>query len=350
MNPHPVPEARSLAEILFPARDARFDAIIDALSVPETGPASDNLISNEDSYPRVAGAIAREVPPDGVYLGVGPDQNLTLLAHARPSLAFLLDFRRRNLLLHLVHKALMTLAGDRAGYLSLLTARRPGRLREEPTAGDLVDAFRAARFDRARLDGTTAEVARLLKPLGVVREHEWAAVATIQAKLAGPGLDARFLALKMYPTFAQLMLTKDRDGRPAHFLARESTYQLVRSLHVGDRILPLVGEFGQGPCLGKLGDWLRRHALSISLFYISDVEFFLFRSGRFPTYVEELGRLPWARDGRLVRTSTREIVHSDRVPGDSSTTSIVPVTAFLEAVRAKTVRSVDDLFRESGAR
>ncbi|MHC5539360.1 LIC_10091 family protein [Singulisphaera rosea] len=338
------PEARSLSEILFPARDARFDAIIEALSVPETGPASDNLISNEDSYPRVAGEIAREVGPEGVYLGVGPDQNLTLLAHARPSLAFILDFRRKNLLLHLVHKALMTLAEDRVDYLSRLTARRPGRLPADPTVEDLVDVFGAAPFDHARLSGVIADVARVLKPLGVVREGEWATIATIQAKLAGPGLGARFLALKMYPTFARLMLTKDRDGQPAHFLARESTYQLVRSLQVGERILPLVGEFGRGPCLEGLGLWLRRHALSISLIYISDVEFFLFRSGRFPTYLDELGRLPWTRDARLVRTSTREIVHPDRVPGDSSTTSIVPVAAFLAAARAKAYRSVDDLF------
>ncbi len=39
-----------------------------------------------------------------------------------------MDYRRRNLLLHLVHKALFMLSLDRVAYLSRLTARTPGRL------------------------------------------------------------------------------------------------------------------------------------------------------------------------------------------------------------------------------
>ncbi len=56
-----------------------------ALSERETGPAADNLVSNEDSYPRVAAEVARSCPPGHVYLGVGPDQNFTLLARRSPA-------------------------------------------------------------------------------------------------------------------------------------------------------------------------------------------------------------------------------------------------------------------------
>ena len=58
----------------------------------------------------MAGAIERRVAPGGVYLGVGPDQNFTYIAHARPDLSLIVDYRRRNALLHLLHKALFGLA------------------------------------------------------------------------------------------------------------------------------------------------------------------------------------------------------------------------------------------------
>src|SRR3954469_5791801 len=146
-----MPRQPTLAEVLFPSRDARLGAVVRDLSEPETGPPADNLVSNEDSYPRVATELDRAALGSGVYLGVGPDQNFTLIGHAKPKLAFILDFRRRNLLLHLVHKALMGLSADRVAYLSRLTARRPGSLPPDPTAEALVAAFLAAPFDRDML-------------------------------------------------------------------------------------------------------------------------------------------------------------------------------------------------------
>lgn len=334
----------SLAELLFPSRDERFDRVLRALSQPQSGPHGDNLMSNEDSYPRVAGELARRVPPGGVYLGVGPDQNFTLVAHARPRLAVIMDYRRRNLLVHLLHKALFSLGRDRVSYLSRLLARRPGPLPANPTAAELVAAFAPAGLDRNRLRAITAEVAAVLGPLGVVDGREWNEVATIEARLAGPGMSARFLALPMYPTLGHLIETKDRASRPAHILAREDLYQRVRDLQLGDQILPIVGDYGRSPALPRLGAWLRKHALRISLFYISDVEFFLLRSGLFATYIENLQTLPWHQDALIVRTSTREIAHPARVAGDSSTTLLEPIAPFLAAARAGRIKTADDLF------
>jgi hypothetical protein len=58
-----VPPIRHLQEILFPDRGASFARIIAELSEPETGPAADHLISDEDSYPTVAGELARTTSP-----------------------------------------------------------------------------------------------------------------------------------------------------------------------------------------------------------------------------------------------------------------------------------------------
>ena len=64
----------------------------------------------------------------GAYIGVGPDQNFSYIARIRPSVAYIIDIRRDNLLLHLLFKALFALAPDRVTYLSLLTGRSPPAL------------------------------------------------------------------------------------------------------------------------------------------------------------------------------------------------------------------------------
>ncbi len=337
--------AERLMDVVFPARDQSFARVVEGLSEPETGRPADNLITNEDSFARVSDDLERLAPEGGVYLGVGPDQNFTYIARARPRLAFVLDFRRRNALLHLAHKALFAIAPDRVSYLARLTARTPGPLPEGPTADDLVAAFEGVEMDRRRLDATIADVAGYLGPLGVVGADEWPELATILAKLAGPGTNARFLALPMYPTFGHLVRSRDRLGRPAHFLAREDWYQTVRTTQIGDQVLPLVGDFAGPKALPALADWLRHRHLGLSVFYISDVEFFLLRSGRFATYIANLRKLPWLEGAVLIRTSTREIPHPERHPGDSSTTILRPVAPFLEAAGAGRIRTVDDLLR-----
>jgi len=334
-----------LADVAFPARDQSLARVIAALSEPDVGRPADNLVTNEDSFGRVAGDLRRLAPRGGVYLGVGPDQNLTYIAHARPRLAFVLDFRRRNALLHLAHKALFALAPDRAGYLSRLAARMPRPLPVDPTPEALIAAFEGVAMGRPSLDAAVAAVAATLRPLGLVAEPEWADLATIQAKLAGPGLSARFLALPIYPTLARLILASDRQGQPAHFLARDEWYRSIREAHLGDRIIPLVGDYAGPHALPALAAWLRRRGLALSVLAISDVEFFLLRAGRFPAYIANLAALPWLDGALLIRTSTREIDHPERTPGDSSTTILRPVAPFLVRAKAAKIKSLDDLFR-----
>ncbi len=334
-------------DLTFPARDERLATVVDQLSDSSDGPHADNFVSNEDSFPRVAATLAKRAHPGGIYLGVGPDQNFTYIAQARPALAFIVDFRRRNLLLHLLHKALFSLAVDRVSYLERLTARHVRRFPLSPTAEDLVDAFSKAPFDRNRLDQTISEVVAVLRPLALIRDEEWSTLATIHARLAGPGIHARFLALRIYPTFARLMTTTGRDGQPSHLFARESFYQVVRSCQLGDRVIPVVGDFSSLSTLPRLGDWLRKRGFSVDVFYTSDVEFFLLRSGKFSPYLANLIQLPWSREAVIVRTSTREIVHSERFAGDSSTTIVRPVARFLKAAKSGEIRTLDDLFAES---
>src|SRR5437868_10987621 len=100
-----------------------FAARIAELSEPGGFFDTDNLISNERSYLHVVPALRESGMSGGAYIGVGPDQNFSYIAQAKPAIAFIVDLRRDNLLLHLLFKALFSMAETRLDYLSLLFGR-----------------------------------------------------------------------------------------------------------------------------------------------------------------------------------------------------------------------------------
>ena len=61
-----------------------FADVVAALSEPGGYFDTDNLISNEASYLHVMGGLRELGLSGGAYLGVGPDQNFSYIAHVRP--------------------------------------------------------------------------------------------------------------------------------------------------------------------------------------------------------------------------------------------------------------------------
>ena len=331
-------------DLTFPARDQSIRRIVSVCSEITTARHADNFVTNEDSIPAILGELASRAEKTSVYLGVGPDQNFSMIAQARPALAFVVDFRRRNLLLHLIHKAIFALSPDRVTYLQRITCRNPAELDRDAPVERLVEAFQAAAYSRSNQLEWIRDVRVLLEPLEIIRDDEWQELAIMQTRLAGPGLNAKFLALPMYPTSARLILAKGVDGERRHFLSNEPFYQTVRELQRNDRLVPIVGDFAGSRTFSALGDWLQARRFQVGVFYVSDVEFFLIRQGGFASYLANLERIPWSKSAVLVRTSTREIDHPRRVRGDSSTTILESDTAFLKRARDGRVISVDDLF------
>jgi hypothetical protein len=325
--------------------ESPYKALLDRLGEPPAGPASaDNLMTNEDSIASVLDRLA-ELPAGNAYLGVGPDQNFSMIATTRPSMALVLDYRAKNRNLHLLHKALVERSLDRFAYLKTFWARSP--VTDAGTEADparLAAAFAAAPMKPEVLAESQRDVRRFLESEGFRAEADFADIAKIQARLAGPGPEGRFLALKMYPTIGRLIAMKSRSGRPGHWLADDALYKIVRKLHQADAIGPVVADWAGTLAMPKIAAYLSEIRTKVGCVYVSDVEFFLFRAGAFDRYVANLARLPIADEAVIVRTSTREIDHPERVAGNSSTTIVRSLPAFLEAARAGKIRRWDDLF------
>ena len=81
--------------------DEQFWSVIASASEPGGSFRYDNLISNETALQQIIPEL-QKTPRAGAYLGVGPEQNFTYITALKPSIAFIIDIRRDNMLLHLL--------------------------------------------------------------------------------------------------------------------------------------------------------------------------------------------------------------------------------------------------------
>ena len=310
-------EGRAQIGAAAPSRQATVQALTDAewgalvLSLSEDGGFfdTDNLISNEGSYLHAVGPL--RAVAGGAYIGVGPDQNFSYMAAARPAIAFVVDIRRDNLLHHLLLRALLALSSNRAEYLARLHGRA---LPENPRAWDeraLADIL--ARIDSLRLDptamrATRAAVDSVVRALPLpLTDADLAAIERFHRAFIDAGPSLRFVTFgrpprPCYPTYRQLLLETDAGGRPASYLATEGDFRRVKALSASNLIVPVVGDLAGGHALTAIGTWLRKRAVAVGAYYTSNVEDYLWREGVYPRFVANVRALPWAHDGLIVRS------------------------------------------------
>src|SRR5438034_242608 len=104
--------------------DAEFWTLMSDISEPDgVFRLADNFTSNEPEVGRVFTMLREKGIAGGVYLGVGPEQNLTYIAAIHPAMAFVVDIRRQAVMQHLLFKAIFELATDRADFIALLFSK-----------------------------------------------------------------------------------------------------------------------------------------------------------------------------------------------------------------------------------
>ena len=275
---------------------------------------TDNLISNERSYLHVVPELrALAGRGRGVYLGVGPDQNFSYIAHLRPSLAIVIDLRRDNLLLHLLFKALFAEARTRIAYLAMLTGRSPPpEGRKERSVEEIVGYIdRAPALGDGDLRALHGRLTTLVHSFGVpLTDGDRATIDRFHRRFIAEGLSLQFNTFGRppqydYPTFRELLLEADRQGVRRSYLASEDDFQFVKRLHAEDRIVPIVGDLSGTAALAAVARFLSEANLHVAALYTSNVEFYLFRDGRFAEFIANLRRLPRQPGAVIVRSVFR---------------------------------------------
>ena len=291
--------------------DSTFARIISEFSEPDRFFDTDNLISNEGSYLDVASTLDSLSIRGGAYLGVGPDQNFSYMARIRPRIAFLIDIRRDNLLEVLWYKALFHGAKSRVEFLATLFGRPPpddlGAWSHRPL-DDLLSYIDGTQADSGYLRATRARIENYLLALdGAIDSADLETIARMHLSFAEHGLGLRFTTFGRpprgcYPTYGELLSARDLAGRQASYLATEGDFRFVKALHDQNLVIPIVGDLAGPHALKRIGSYLEARGTRVSVFYTSNVEFYLAQDGIFGPFVENLASLPHDTASVIIRS------------------------------------------------
>jgi hypothetical protein len=322
-GPGTLPHARPVhgsAESTLPARlsDQEFWKLIADLSEPAGYFRSENLVSNEHTFQYVIPALTSAVKPGGVYMGVAPDQNFTYILALRPRMAFIVDIRRGNLIQHLLYKALIELSSDRADFLSrLFSKRRPANVGPRSTVDELFSAFDRQETDRELYPVNLRAVEdHLMKRHGFpLSPSDLEQLEAIYFEFFWSGPALRYTVGPIggfgrgggnFPTYEELMRQTDWEGRSRGYLASEEGFKFLKSFEERNLLVPVMGNFAGPKAIRAVGRYVREHGATVTAFYVSNVEQYLFQDGLFDAFARNVATLPIDDTSVFIRSvSTR---------------------------------------------
>src|SRR5439155_15580777 len=104
---------------------------------------------------------------------------------------------------------------------------------------------------------------------------------------AGPGV------LELYPAYSDLMTATDASGTSHSYVATEENFRVVREQESNNLIIPIVGDFAGTKALRAIGRYLSDHNRTVSAFYTSNVEQYLFQEdGVWQKFYANVAMLP----------------------------------------------------------
>lgn len=166
----------------------------------------------------------------GAYLGVGSDQNYTMLARCRASHAWIVDYDQVIPLVHRINRALIL---------------------ESPTSRQFVKRWKK-RKEQASLE--------------IIRTHE-----KDDPRL--PQMEEIFVKYrqKLHEHFQRMARRKAR-GEPSTWLADEQDYQYIRGMFMADRIRPMLGNLLADRAVAGVGEACRQLDVPLRVIYLTNVE------------------------------------------------------------------------------
>jgi len=304
------PTSRARAEALPQQLDDRtFWALVSEFSEPNGFFRSDNLVSNETAFQHVIPTLQAQVVPVSAYVGVGPDQNFTYIAALKPRIAFIVDIRRQNMLLHLMYKAIIEQSPTRAEFLSRLFSRPiPPGLSGTSTPDTMLAAYHNEDADPVAFARNEADITHVL-----MHDHGFALTRGDQQLIeyvyqafynAGPDIRYSFgrgSGWQPFPSYRDLMVEHDTQGVQRSYLATEDLYKALRDLEQRNLIVPLVGDFGGPKALRSVARFLDVHHATVSVFYTSNVEQYLFRDTAWQHFYENVAAMPIDSHSTFIR-------------------------------------------------
>jgi hypothetical protein len=304
---------------------------------------TDNYTSNEGDVSQLFTYLKSRGQPASVYMGVGPEQNLTYIAATRPRMAFIVDIRRQAVMQHLMFKAMFELSNNRADFLSLLFSKpRPAGVDSIVDIQKLWDAYWYLPVDASlRMRNRTSVVDKLTKTHGFVfTADEMSQLQNVINAFVdfGPEISTRSTsqggrAGGTGVTFADLTGYRyDDAGLVQSFMSTEDNFRFVKSLHDKNLIIPVSGDFGGPKAIRAIGAYLKEVGGTVSVYYVSNVEQYLFQDFKNAQFYANVATLPLDSTSIFLRPTS--IGGRGRGGSGATPVAICPILPFLAAVNA----------------
>ena len=250
-------------------------------------------------------------------------------------------------------KAIFHLAPTRAQYLSLLLSKpvpKEKALAPDAPTTDILNLFSQLPSDERAYASNLAAIRKSIKDDFQVQlsEADQGSLSYVYKNFYDDSLD---IAYRMegtrggwFPTLKELILQPDQHGKLGNFLASKEDYDVVRDLHRRNLIIPVVGDFAGKKALAAIGDYLRKNAITVTAFYTSNVEQYLFQNGVFGGFAENVRKLPLTGKSLFIRAvpNTR-FTHPAQLPGHRTTTLLQQMTVFLRDFDEGRYQSYSDM-------
>jgi hypothetical protein len=152
-----------------------------------------------------------------------------------------------------------------------------------------------------------------------------------------------------FPTYAELMVQTDLDGTSHSYLTSETQFKLLQTYQKNNLIVPLVGDFAGDRTLRAIGRYLKEHDATVTAFYTSNVEQYLFQGDLWRKFFFNVAALPIDEQSTFIRAYFSRTGY--RFPpsgaGLQSSTLLDPIRGLLKAFADGEIRSYYDLVSRS---
>jgi hypothetical protein len=150
------------------------------------------------------------------------------------------------------------------------------------------------------------------------------------------------------PTYGYLQTESDGRGVRRGYMASEANYRTLRDLQKRNLIVPLVGNFAGDKALRNVARYLRDRGATVSLFYTSNVEQYLFQQGdEWSRFYGNVATLPLTEASTFIRSvSNRRWVVSQN-PNSRSAQLVSSMRETVEAYRDGRLQTYFDVVNMS---
>ncbi len=327
---------------------------------------SDNFTSNETAYLTVVDKLKQLSASGGAYLGVGPEQNFTYIAKIRPRIAFIMDVRRQAVLQHLMYKAVFQRTNDRVQFLAFLLSRplpKEKAVTPNSSLSDILAYFSATPADEKAYAANLAAIRKTIQEdfQSPLSESDQKGLEYVYSTFRNDGLQLSYRSGGNnpgggfggppgsgfrgggFPVLKDLIAQTDLNGKTGNFLASNEDFEFVRDLHRKNMIIPVVGNFAGPKALGAIAEYLKKNNFTVTAYYLSNVEQYLFQDEIFDKWVNNVRKLPITEKSLFIRSASGRIQHPAALPGHRAATLLQKMTVFLKDFDAGVYKSHFDL-------